>query len=440
MSASKFRAGGAMGDLTPDRELPNYNGRVIGPGENNCPLRCHAVVFDDGSRQGALVSCDATFIDRILLLRIRDACTRATGIPGNWITVAATHTHAAPATCPSFLSGALPDPLYLDFFVQRTVEAIAQAQQDLRPAVLVAGTCPTPGGEFNRRRRRPSGLAVMAGSSNSDPSFPPLGPVDRKMPFLAFTEVSGEPIAFVVNYACHNNCTGGEYHGDFGGRMGDALREEMGSETPTLFLAAPCGDVSWRREETDPLLRGDALARQIGAEMVAQLLPAYRTAKRQKIGQVRMMQRVMEIPDRSWEESTFCRDLCRGETPQAETFARRRYDPEETAVRTRGATVCPVEIQALSFGDTVLCTNPAELFVVFGIEIRKRSPFRVTLVSELTNGYCGYVGTEEAFDQQGYETHRTVYTCRLAKTAGRQLTETSVAMLNHFQAEEKSLG
>ena len=109
-------------------------------------------------------------------------------------------------------------------------------------------------------------------------------------------------------------------------------------------------------------------------------------------------------------------------------------------MHARGATVCPVEIQALSFGDTVLCTNPAELFVVFGIEIRKRSPFRVTLVSELTNGYCGYVGTEEAFDQQGYETHRTVYTCRLAKTAGRQLTETSVAMLNHFQAEEKSLG
>ena len=92
----------------------------------------------------------------------------------------------------------------------------------------------------------------------------------------------------------------------------------------------------------------------------------------------------------------------------------------------------------------VIVTNPAELFVEFGIEIKVRSPFEVTLVSELTNGYCGYVPTEAAFPQKGYETHRTLYTSRLAKDGGRQITERSLAMLHAVQcgdgAEARSIG
>ena len=33
------------------------------------------------------------------------------------------------ATCPSFLTGALPDPLYLDLFVRHAVEAVVEAQE-----------------------------------------------------------------------------------------------------------------------------------------------------------------------------------------------------------------------------------------------------------------------------------------------------------------------
>ena len=57
----------------------------------------------------------------------------------------------------------------------------------------------------------------------------------------------------------------------------------------------------------------------------------------------------------------------------------------------------------------------------------------MTLVSELTNGYCGYVPIEEAFAQRGYETHRTVYTSRLAKDGGRRIAEASVEMLERLR-------
>lgn len=428
MSQRIFRAGAAMVELTPENKLPNYNGILIGPSPEASPLMCHAVVFDDGETQGAIVSCDATFIDRGLLLLIRDECSRATGILGSQIMVAATHTHSAPAVCPSFLTGAVSDPLYFDSFVSKIVWTLVQAQNDLKDALLVSGVCPAPGWEINRRLLRPSGLVVMSWSPNADPSYPPAGPVDSEMPFLAFEDPQGCPIAFVINYACHNNCTNGVYHGDIGGRMGESLRATLGLEIPTLFLEAPCADIIWKGKEPCNLNQ-DALAREIGKTAVKHLDVLYRKAPRQKVDRLIIRQEVLDISDRSWEESTFCNDFCRGEDTAAQEFARRRYDPEEAAIKNRGHTTCPVEIMGISFGDTAICTNPAELFVAYGIEIRKRSPFGVTLVSELTNGYCGYVPTKKAFAEQGYETHRTLFTSRLIKEAGRLITEKSVLML-----------
>ena len=424
-----FRAGAATRDLTPSASLPNYNGQALET-ETDCPLRCAALVFDDGERRGALLSCAATFLDRALVLRLRDECSRAAGLPPEWIAVGATHTHASPATCPSFLSGALPDPLYLDFFVRRAVEAVVEAQERLRPAAVAAGYCPAPGWEFNRRLLRPGGRVVMAFAC--DAALPASGPVDGEVPFIAFEGEAG-PIAVALSYSCHNNCVSGVYHADIAGCAAAELETALGEDTPLLFFQGACADVMWRGGEPPPL-SGEALARRIGADLVESLLPAWRRAQRQEIDQVAMVKDVLDIADRPWEESTFCCDGCRGEDEGARRFARRRYDPEEEAVRTRGKTSCPVEVQGITFGDAVFCAHPAELFVELGLEVRRRSPFPVAFMASLTNGYCGYVPTAEAFELQGYETHRTVYTSRLEKGAGQRIVEATVGVMESLHA------
>lgn len=179
--------------------------------------------------------------------------------------------------------------------------------------------------------------------------------------------------------------------------------------------------------------RGDAAVTQIGQKIAEIIAAGYRQAPRQRISRFAFASRVLDLPDRPLSESTFCRDGCRGTDEAAVAFARKRYDPEEKAVAARGETLCPVEIAALALGDAALATNPAELFASFGIEIRRRSPFATTLVAELTNGYCGYVPTEEAFAHQGYETHRTLYTSRLAKDGGRRITEASLELLQQVK-------
>ena len=438
MTGEKFRAGAAMVDITPKGALVNYNWGPLTVDPDASPLRCHAVAFEDGQTKGAILSIDATFIDRALVLTIRDACERATGIPGRNILVAATHTHAAPAPCVSFLSGALPEPTYVDQLVEGAVEAVIMARGDLRPSFIQAINCSSPGFEKNRRLLRPNGLVVMCGANNSDDAYPAAGPTDPVMPILAFTDPGGYPLAIVTNYAAHNNCVSGVYHADLGGRIGDALREKYGPQLVTPFLEAPCADVIWAGPEGGPT-RGDALARLIGESVTEGVSIALAETDPVGVEAVRILVSAEDYPDRTWEDSTFCRDDCRGDTEKVRDAQRRRYDPEEAAVRARGETTCPVEVMGISFGETAIVTNPAELFVEYGIEIKERSPFEVTLVSELTNGYCGYVGTEKAFEEQGYEVHRTLYTCRLAKDSGRRMTDASVRMLEDLQGEEWEL-
>ena len=428
MAVDEFRAGAATTDITPEHPLPNYNNSLCQPDANASPLCCHTVVFDDGETAGAIVAIDVTFTDRPLLMAIRDKCEQATGIPGSNILVGATHTHATPASCPSFLSGARPDPSFMDLLIDQVAAAVRTAHDQMRPALIQPATCPAPGYERNRRLLRPNGRVVMLGADNADDRYPPTGPIDEQMQLLAFADTDGSLFAVVVNHACHNNCVSGIYHADIGGRIGDALRARYGGNLVTPFLEAPCADTIWNGPPGGPD-RGDELARLIGKAASTKIQAALTKVQPQPVGRIAIQSVADDYPDRPWEDSTFCRDDCRGSSEEMRARQRRRYDPEEAAVIARGATTCTIELTGISFGDVAIVTNPAELFVEFGIEIKERSPFAVTLVSELTNGYCGYVGPESAFDQGGYEVQRTVYTCRLSKESGRRMTDASVELL-----------
>jgi hypothetical protein len=59
---------------------------------------------------------------------------------------------------------------------------------------------------------------------------------------------------------------------------------------------------------------------------------------------------------------------------------------------------------ALSLTSLAIATNAGELFVEYGISVKKRSPFPHTILSELTNESVGYQPTPLAFEHEGYET------------------------------------
>jgi hypothetical protein len=424
-----FSAGAAYLSIMPDGPRPNYYRSVHQVDAQATPLRVHAIVCSDGNQKVALLSVDCTFLGRTEVLRIRDALRWRIDIPADNVCVAATHTHAAPATTASFLAGELPDPRYIDFLVEQAAAAAEIAASRMRPARIAAAMVPAPPIIACRRRVSPEGQAYMVRSAPDD-SYPEENPIDREMGYILFEDRAGKPVAVLFNFGCHNNMVGRVLSADMFGRAGDVLREHFG-DIATVSLAAPCGDVSFNGPDGKKLVSDEHAA---GRAIAGAILGSYRKVERSEPRAVHIASVVRRIPDRPYDPADFKYDNGRGSSASAVAFHKARYEPEEAAVRARGQTFCDVEVQAITLGSVAIVTNPAELFSVFGLRIRQGSPFPITIVSELTNGYCGYVPTQQSFKHGGYETYRTVYTSRLAKDGGDQIVEMSLELLQRMKA------
>jgi hypothetical protein len=88
-----------------------------------------------------------------------------------------------------------------------------------------------------------------------------------------------------------------------------------------------------------------------------------------------------------------------------------------------------VELQSIRLGDGVLASFPGEVFVEIGLEAKKRSPFRKTLIVGVANGRSGgYLPTAETYNEGDYE----VVAARYDRDAGGVLIDETVRQLERL--------
>jgi hypothetical protein len=68
---------------------------------------------------------------------------------------------------------------------------------------------------------------------------------------------------------------------------------------------------------------------------------------------------------------------------------------------------------------------PGEIFVELGLQIKRGSPFRQTMIAELANGSIGYVPNRVAYSQGNYE----VVSARVAEGSGEKLVDSALKQL-----------
>lgn len=74
-------------------------------------------------------------------------------------------------------------------------------------------------------------------------------------------------------------------------------------------------------------------------------------------------------------------------------------------------------LSAVTVGSTLAFVGfPGEPFTAYGTTLKAQSPFRMTVPACITNGSFGYLPTDEALGEEGYETQGSLFAVGLEKS------------------------
>jgi hypothetical protein len=187
-----FKAGVARRDVTPREPVPmwGYGARHDKLSDGTLdPLYADALVIQAGDRKLAIVGLDlGRSPAEASLQRIRQRIKTEAGIEHSFI--AGSHTHHGPVLEltdePGKGKGRFDAAIrYYREMEDAITAAILEANSKLAPAKMAAGSTQLDG--FNRNRH-----------TKLEPK-----PVDREMGVMRFGDLSGKPIAILVNFTAH---------------------------------------------------------------------------------------------------------------------------------------------------------------------------------------------------------------------------------------------
>jgi hypothetical protein len=209
---------------------------------------------DDPAGRVALLALDLLGLPgETLVPQIKGRITEATGIAPERIFLNCSHTHYGPVLGEERDGGASPEAVaYREALPHHLAGVVAMADAARRPVTLAVGRGAVRVG-INRRERRPDGQIILGqhaeGALDSEvlvwrfdaadgPEVDPGAPVGwvRRAP---------EPVAVVVNYACHAVSLGSRMRlisADFPGVMREVVERLAGGTA--LFIQGAAGNIN----------------------------------------------------------------------------------------------------------------------------------------------------------------------------------------------------
>jgi len=252
--AEQFKVGFAKRDVTPTKPTPmwGYGARhnALSKGIRD-PLYAKAAVIDVGEAKLALVGLD---IGRSptppVMAAIREAIKGASDI--ELVMISGSHTHHGPVIElvdePGKGQGVYDDAVaYVKEMERNIIEAINEAADNVQDARIGWGSAEI---DMNRNRH-----------SKIEPK-----PRDRELSVVRFDDLSGKPIAILVNFAAHPTMLPAadlRFSAEYPGQMMNVVEEAL--DTNCFFMQGASGDLSVRTtEETKGIEAfGKALADEV---------------------------------------------------------------------------------------------------------------------------------------------------------------------------------
>jgi len=421
----EFRTGFARVDITPPKGAIMTGPALPIAKDTEDRLFAKAMVARSGGRTLAIVGMDLVKIRKDLAEEATRLAAERTGLDPRGILLCPTHNHSSPWVP----RGGPGNRKYLEEVPGRIAECIERAHRDMRPARMKIGRSLVYRGLNNRRFVSKADGKVLnnwLGKLDDLEAVPQVlgseGPIDPEMWVARFESTDGKVMGLLVNFTCHPNLRQRKdlrsWSADFPGVISEKLRELHGENVVTVFPQGASGNLNPASGQT----RNWRAEAEIFANAAAE---AAQSARRvQEPVEIDYARRDVRVPRRdpaSQADEAIARLGWRVEAFEAAGESVSRL-PESRETPVSAARIGPLGI----------ASNPGELFVEWGIDIKRRSSFRHTIVCELVNDSIGYEPTAAAFENGGYETLVGVNFVTLEGI--EELVDTAVALLDELAA------
>ncbi len=449
---SVCRAGVARRDITPPVGI--YH-RMWGAATHeratgvHRPLDATALVLapaddraEDSPSLQAIVAVDHCLLWNEDMDVLHAAVCNATGLAGEQVHIAFSHTHAAglmDRRCANLPGGELIGP-YLDQVAAQVAAAIDEARQTIQPATIVYGAGRCALGK-NRDFWDEVTRQFVCGMN-------PAGKADDTVLVARLSGTGGDPLATVVNYACHPTTLAWKntlISPDYVGAMREVVEAATGASC--VFLQGASADIGPRQGYVGDVAIADRNGRELGYAALAALeaLPAAnsrfeytgpvvsgatlgtwgyrelsadeRAAKaRWRFRQWSVeLERRADLPDREQTENELVRWLAaeraaseqQGDAAQARNAHAQAERMTRQLARLRAApsgSRVPVTVAIVQLGDAYWVLLQGEYYHVLQRALRERFPASPVFVSTVTGGWSpGYVPPADLYGRGVYQ-------------------------------------
>ncbi len=368
----KMLAGAAKRIITPHPLLPISGG--MGPTEQAHQqigeLTARALYLRKGSVAIAVVGIDVIGFPSVLGDRIRAHVPR---IPGENVMIGSTHTHSAPDcyAFPTALGGHTGDLAYIDRVCVLVAEAINEAIDNAKPAVL----------------------RIATGEAKGKIAYNYYAPelYDRRMNVVQATGEDGKNIATLVNYAIHPEVIG-DHQGiccpDLVGPLYDRLEERAGGMA--IFMNSAQGGMVTADNRIMDKMKDPLRAVWYDEDTWAEC---------QRIGNLMADEAVRIIASAPPQQNPglFCRaEMVTVPVDSKEMWfvvsaspLKYQYNKKDRSVR--------VKVNLVNLGDSQILTCPGEALPNIGFYVKRKMKGKQNLFFGLTNDAFGYILTKVDF-------------------------------------------
>lgn len=371
-------------DITPDspKQLLGYGPRLSTGIHDKIYHRI--IVLDDGFSKFVLVSTDVCVLSPSEYDHVASLLKKKLNVnPVNfWWT--ASHTHSAPEVgvpgLPEVFMGERykhdVDTAYTAFIERTLISGVSDAMQKLEPAMMGVGWGYSQS-NINRRAIDVDGTASLG--------LNPDGPVDRRIGIIKIDKQTGGPLAILANYPIHGTVLGGanvQISGDVTGVVADYVEKKTGATV--LFINGAAGNLA-------PIY-------SVYPNPSSGHLSQFRVLLGDKI--IDANSRIIAANDsvRFFTSELFV------ESPRKENLGWPADLKKYTRTDKKGTHMVKLPVRFLKINDNIaIWAAPLELFCEISNEIRERSPFPFTMYYGYTNGWLGYLPSEEEWKYGGYE-------------------------------------